>query len=546
MPSYDSIVRAFASLGHDLANKKCVVNADVFRTILDIYPRVEAVDFTDVPDDDATLAFLIKLGYKGLLYKHTNMFVDHMHHSWRTLEERIKKCLSGKTTSNGKLTKSIIDILKTSRKQPGTEGSNDGTGTISRVLDESTVVSATSCEGTENEYLEEDQCDDEEKDDKDGDVDDECDDHISDTQDDDDEGAKTESDVDEIYKYKIHVRKDLDAEMAKAETVELENNEKDVITDAAKPDVEKSVEEEGDVRKVVGSNFQVKESTKFPLPSSSLSVSSGFGTQFFNSSSDISLNDVLKDISKAYVSSLMDIHIQQDTSQTQYPSVQKVLVLVILDTTNLPPIPKILTKTPVSTGISPPYVTPTILTMQQTLTPTHTPPITTNAPTIITVVHESDALSLVQLRVAKLESNVSKLKKIDLSAEALAALKTQVPSVADNYLGSKKSALYPTMHVNKSFNKNPANHRLYHALMEALIEDENAMDMGVLDTIQDHKRKHDDNKDPPARPNQGEDVVRDDDQPQDTYEPKISKTLNLEWFTQTARLPTPNLEWNKH
>ncbi|GKB36269.1 hypothetical protein Tco_0881211, partial [Tanacetum coccineum] len=48
-----------------LANKKCVVNADVFRTILNICPRVEGVDFTDVPDDDAELAFLIKLGYKA-------------------------------------------------------------------------------------------------------------------------------------------------------------------------------------------------------------------------------------------------------------------------------------------------------------------------------------------------------------------------------------------------------------------------------------------------------------------------------------------------
>ncbi|GJW77024.1 hypothetical protein Tco_0138706 [Tanacetum coccineum] len=135
--------------------------------------------------------------------------------------------------------------------------------------------------------------------------------------------------------------------------------------------------------------------------------------------------------------------------------------------------------------------------------------------------------------VAKLEKEVSELKKIDLSAEALAALKTQVPYFIDNYLGSKqipelpknqtptfdleqksekspseilkikkeqaekqkmlkftiksidkaalkefdqKSTLYQTMHANKSFNKNPANHRLYHAHMEALIEDENVME----------------------------------------------------------------------
>ncbi|GKG35510.1 hypothetical protein Tco_0440664, partial [Tanacetum coccineum] len=70
-------------------------------------------------------------------------------------------------------------------------------------------------------------------------------------------------------------------------------------------------------------------------------------------------------------------------------------------------------------------------------TPISPPPIITDAPTITTTVSESDALSAVQLRVAKLEKDVSKLKKIDLSDEDLAALKIQVPSVVDNYLGSK-------------------------------------------------------------------------------------------------------------
>nr|GEX46254.1 hypothetical protein [Tanacetum cinerariifolium] len=135
-----------------------------------------------------------------------------------------------------------------------------------------------------------------------------------------------------------------------------------------------------------------------------------------------------------------------------------------------------------------------------------------------------------------------------------------------------------------------ANHRLYHALMEALIEDENAMDKGVADTIKNDKRKHhddDEDEDPPAGPNEakitkrritkesesfekasttketpkgkapskgfkagkyasvkepveepiaevvmddaGEDVVHDDDQPQDTSEPKTTKTPNLKW-----------------
>ncbi|GJX95060.1 retrovirus-related pol polyprotein from transposon TNT 1-94 [Tanacetum coccineum] len=83
----------------------------VVPTILDTCLRVEGVDFTDVLDDDATLAFLIVLGYKGPLYKHTNRFMDHMHQPWRTLAAIIKKCLSGKTASNDKLRKSRIDTL---------------------------------------------------------------------------------------------------------------------------------------------------------------------------------------------------------------------------------------------------------------------------------------------------------------------------------------------------------------------------------------------------------------------------------------------------
>ncbi|GKG29788.1 hypothetical protein Tco_0419686, partial [Tanacetum coccineum] len=89
----------------------------------------------------------------------------------------------------------LKESRKSSRRQPGTGGSSKGTGTILGVPDESTVVSATSSEGTgseqEREYSKEDLLDDEEKDDKDSDADDEDDDHISDTQDDDDEDAET-------------------------------------------------------------------------------------------------------------------------------------------------------------------------------------------------------------------------------------------------------------------------------------------------------------------------------------------------------------------
>ncbi|GKF20526.1 hypothetical protein Tco_0069164, partial [Tanacetum coccineum] len=62
-----------------------------------------------------------------------------------------------------------------------------------------------------------------------------------------------------------------------------------------------------------------------------------------------------------------------------------------------------------------------------------------------------------------------------------------------------KSALFKSMHKNKSANRNLANYRLYHALIEALIEDKNSLDKEVADTVRDYKRKHDDDDEgPPA------------------------------------------------
>ncbi|GJS83518.1 hypothetical protein Tco_0750059 [Tanacetum coccineum] len=251
----------------------------------------------------------------------------------------------------------------------------------------------------------------------------------------------------------------------------------------------------------------------------------------------------------------------------------QMLVLLIPKTTNLPPIPEIVTETSVTTADPSPQVTPIISTVQQTTTPIPTPTITTDAQTVTTAVPESNALTAIELRVAKLEKDVSELKTVDHSSEALAVLQSQVPTVVDSYLDTKvgdifqkelqkhmtylihkyslqhlpeltkkptptakqeskkspleilkikkeqvdsqknpqftikstdkaaleeydlKSALYQSMHANKSFNRIPANHRLYHALMEALIEDENEMDKEVTDIVKDHKRKHDDDED---------------------------------------------------
>nr|GEX35207.1 ribonuclease H-like domain-containing protein [Tanacetum cinerariifolium] len=609
-----------------LDNKKCVVNANVFRTILDICSRVEGVNFTDVLDDDATLAFLIKLGYKGMFYrenvdypeliwedlayqidhrkeKRSRRKIRHFPNSPRIckdyqeyelpipetmMTEAIKQSESyqifikystesepepqpvkRKTSSKRRVKKKVSlsaddniilddpdtalelgmsiskteaeatrlvhathakimeNLKKTSKRQPGTKGSSEGTGNIPGVPDESTFIFVTSSEGTgtkpgvldeenditeenvilewgleqESEYSEEDKLDDEEKDDKQGDANDEYD--------------ETDFNEDDIYKYKIHVYKDEDEEMLNAEVKDYDKGDEE-ITDAAKANVEKTSEVKDDAKK-----------TKLPPTSSSLSASLG----------PVSV------ISEPLVL----------TPIQQSPSIATVA--------NLPP-PSV-------------SITPSI--PQQTTTPIPTPSITTDAPIITTAFFEFDALIIVQLRVAKLEKDMYVLKKIDLSAEALAALKTQIPSVTLTVDQEQEYEKIPSKILKikmeqaekqktlKFIIKNPANHRLYHALMEALIEDENEMDKGVVDTVQDHKRKHDrneddDDEDPPAGPNQGsktgksaltnepvekpiaevviddagDDVVRNDDQPQNASEPKTAKPSNPEWTYTTS------------
>ncbi|GJY57764.1 retrovirus-related pol polyprotein from transposon TNT 1-94 [Tanacetum coccineum] len=314
----------------------------------------------------------------------------------------------------------LKESKKTSRRQPGTRGSHEGTGSKPGVPDESIVVFTTSSEGTgtkprvpdeDKDIIEEkvinewgddqdsEHSNDDEKDEKDGDADDEGDEHVSDKQDDDD--VKIESDEDDIYKYKIRVCKDEDEEMKDAK-VEGSDKGDEEITDAAKEEAEKTSEAKDDTKK-----------TELPPSSSSLSVSLGFGDQFLKLSSDSSLVSTVKDSADADVSSLLDIPIQHKTPQIQSLCVRKIPISVIPEAMNLPPIPFTIKSTDKAT-----------------------------------------------------------LKEYDL-----------------------KSVVYQSMHANKSFNKNPANHRLYHALMEALIKDENTIDKGVADIVKDYKRKHDNDDD---------------------------------------------------
>ncbi|GJS90228.1 hypothetical protein Tco_0772864 [Tanacetum coccineum] len=710
-----------------LANKKCTVNAKVFWIILDICSRVEGVDFIDFPDDDIALIFLIDLGYKGPLYKHTNMFVDHMHQPWRTLAAIINKCLSGKMTSKdyqeyglpisktmmtdavkqsesykmfikystghirpkksrGKesepkpepvkkktsskrqvkkkvtlsaddniisddpdaaleLAKSISQteaeeaeaarkvhathariVTESAKKKYGDRSSKSVViqDTLSALKSKPTTSktklkgapsltleeqeAANIIEGTgikpgvpneENDITEEkvilewgdeqdsehsdDDNDDVKKDGKDGDANDEGDDHISDTQDADDEDVETESDEDDIYKYKIRVRKDEDEEMINAEVDDSDKGDEEV-TELAKAVAEKTSEANDDPKK-----------TELSPSSSSLFVSSGFGYQFLKLSSDSYLVSTIKDITVLEINSLLEVKIQSEVPHTQSPSMLSVHVFVISE----PTVPTLVHESPsTATAITLPplFVFTTLSIPQKTTTPIPTPTIIIDAPTVTTAIPESNALTLVELRVAKLEKDLFELKTVDHSTEALAILKRVLQRFyksRGNKLRSNKSQSLLSSQPTRQLSK------------KVLIEDENAMDKGVADIIKDYKRKHDDDEDdddedPPAGPNQGkktksrrtkesksskkpsstkettkgkapskgsktgksapakepveepiaevvmddagDDVAHDDNQPQDTLEPKTRKTLNLDWFKQPPRPPTPDPE----
>ncbi|GJU89961.1 retrovirus-related pol polyprotein from transposon TNT 1-94 [Tanacetum coccineum] len=84
------------------------------------------------------------------------------------------------------------------------------------------------------------------------------------------------------------------------------------------------------------------------------------------------------------------------------------------------------------------------------------PPINTEATTITTSLPEITPFIALQLRVAKLEQEMSEVKKTDHSADVLASIRSQVPTA---------------------------------------IADEDAMDKEVADKVKDHKRKHDSDDD---------------------------------------------------
>ncbi|GJT48436.1 hypothetical protein Tco_0974593 [Tanacetum coccineum] len=219
------------------------------------------------------------------------------------------------------------------------------------------------------------------------------------------------------------------------------------------------------------------------------------------------------------------------------------------------------------------------------------PPINTEATTITTSLPEITPFIALQLRVARLEQEMSEVKKTDILLMILERHTTDLiekysvlpgPESIKNQESEKspkeiirikreqgeekqdstysirstdkvdleefdlKSALFKHMNKNKSANRNPANYHLYHALMEALIADEDAMDKEVKDRVKNHKRKHDsdddedddDDEGPSAGSNQGKSSKR---RRHDSGASGSSNHLYKKMMSKSSKKPRENI-----
>ncbi|GJU92202.1 hypothetical protein Tco_1304625 [Tanacetum coccineum] len=91
--------------------KRFKLTLEVFREILQIFPRVHSRDFDPLPSKEDTVSFLIDLGHTGVINSPNDVVVDQMHQPWRTFTALINKSLSGNTTGLDKLRLSRAQII---------------------------------------------------------------------------------------------------------------------------------------------------------------------------------------------------------------------------------------------------------------------------------------------------------------------------------------------------------------------------------------------------------------------------------------------------
>ncbi|GJT37347.1 retrovirus-related pol polyprotein from transposon TNT 1-94 [Tanacetum coccineum] len=268
------------------------------------------------------------------------------------------------------------------------------------------------------------------------------------------------------------------------------------------------------VSKQVKDDDQATQKTDAPIPSSSFS--SDHVAKFLNFDNIASTN--------TEVVSIMDINVQHEVPRASSLLTIHVFVISEQDVINE-------SKTVITTSA------PTISSLLSSLYPviqqiaSIPTPTTTKATTSTTVVLDSKTFTALHQRNTNFEKEVKELKDVDNSTKVISKIHSEVPKAVKEYLGSsmddvmhkliqknvadiikeyyvlefdQKITLFETMTKSKSFNKSLKQRALFHAIMESILEDEDAMNKGVAEKLK--KRKPDDadkDKGPSAGLDQG-------------------------------------------
>nr|GEW77497.1 hypothetical protein [Tanacetum cinerariifolium] len=578
-----------------------MIIVDVFMTILDIYPRVEGANFTDVPDDDTTHAFLIKLGYEGPLYKHTNMFMGHMHQPLRTLAAIINKGLSGKTASNDKLQsepKSEPVKKKTSSKRrvkkKVTLSADDNiiSNDLDTALELGKSISQTEAEEVEAakqvhvihariviEYVPEPT-----KRRKSGKV-----------------PFDPPKKLKGVPSLTLEEQEAANVMQALKESKKSSKRQPGTGTKPGVPDEKKEITEVNLILEY-GSGHENEHSEEDKLDDKEKDDKEGNADDEIESDEDDIYKykiHVHKDEDEEMINVKLDDSVKGDEEVTDAVKADAKKASKVKDDAKKIELPPTSSSLYVSSSFGDQFLK---LSFDSSLSPSmlSIPIFVIFEPTVLTHVQESPLIATATtlpppsitttpyLRVAKLEKDVSDLKKIDISAKALGALQTQVPSIVDNYIGSKilkikreqakkqqtlkfiikstdqatlneydqKSALYQII---KHDDEDPSARSNQGKKIKRRRTKESESSKNPSTTKETSKGKTPSKgsktgksasaKEPVKEPiadvvmdDVGDDVVCDDDQPYDTSEPKTAKTRNLEWFTQPARPSTPDPE----
>ncbi|GJZ15856.1 hypothetical protein Tco_0551533 [Tanacetum coccineum] len=454
-------------------------------------------------------------------------------------------------TAKEQLAADMMQALKASKKisrsQPHARGLSEGTGVSPGVPDESTLVLITLKE--ESKYYEEENVEEEIKllttnEDEEKKDDDEDNRSIDIEQTDDDEET-----ADEFVHGDEYVHDNVNEEIKDAEVAKTGKDDEE-ITNAEKTDAEKTKVTKGDL----------EQTGKLPLTSSSLSVSSGFGNQFLNFSSNTSLIGTTKESADTKINSLLDIQIQQEPTVLS----SKPEIPIVISATTLTPHPSVTNLTPV---------------LQQQTKPIPTPPITTVAPAATTVpaaIDEylgsnlGDALQmvlqkytkeLIQQSSQKDVSEIIKIKQEQATKEKMPKFLATPYDQAVEVEFKQKDILFKMMRESKSYKKHLKHKALYDKLILSLIQDEDDLDRVPSKTSSASKETSKGDT-PPKSSKTGKSKFVEESVKEATYEVIMGKEEPVQenvndadqldgeaapknnWFKQPPRTPTSDPEWN--